>query len=105
MGLELGAVGRLGVLLGQLDSWGLEESSGGSTKARREGGESGGIERQSEPIAVQNLLAVALQSGFAKYRPGCMYAQFAAHFPKRGIWYTGPRSLMIMCNSLTRQAS
>ena len=52
-------------------------------KARR--GVNGEIERQSEPIAVQNSLMVALQNGFVESRPGCMHAQFAAHFPKRGI--------------------
>jgi len=78
VGLEMGAVGQLGVLHGQSESWGSEESLGGSTTARREDGE-------SEPIAIQNFLALALLSGFVKSRPGCMHAQFAAHFPKKGI--------------------
>ena len=85
MGLELGAVGHLGVLLGQSDLWGLEEFLGESTKARREGGENGEIERQSEPIAIQNLREMMLQSDFVKSRPGCMHAPFAARFQKKGI--------------------
>jgi len=99
MGLELGAVGHLGVLVGRSEAWGLEESLGGSTMDQGEDGENG----ESAPIAVQNFLALALQGDFEESRPGCMRAQFAAHFPKKGIWYTGPRSLTIMCNSLNSQ--
>lgn len=70
----MGAAEHLGVVLGQSEARGLDESLGGSTMAQREGGKSGESEPQSEPFAVKDLLALALQSGFVKSRPGCMHA-------------------------------
>ena len=49
--------------------------------AQRGDGENG----ESGPIAIQNFPAPGLRSGCEKNRPGYMHAQFAAHFPKKGI--------------------